>query len=277
MNKSAALVWLIPCFAIAGGAWTMTRAENPLVPVPERARAFLDPAEMLVRSAPADALRRLRDTATAEEAAKELNRYFGQYATNKSLVLHTTVEAAEPRPDVRNAFRIRAESAPVRWDGGMMQRLSWLYFQEGDAAAANSVKVGAEITVVGWVRKCEVVVTDDGPQLNFDVQYSRILSSTMPSKKGDIGGHHFSSAGLAGRWVWDAGEKIYPGTIDFESDGTGSHGARNNLTWKITGEREITIKHASRGRAVIRFDVAGETFAGTDYHGNAVKGRRFRR
>lgn len=265
------------CFVACTGVWTSAQAENPLVPIPERAKTFLDPAEMLMRSAPAGALQRLRDKATAEEAVGEINRYLGQYATNKSLVLHTKVEAAEPRPDVRNAFRIQAESVPLVWYGGTMPRLSWLYFQDADAAAANGVKVGAEITVVGWVRKCEVVLLDGSPQLNFDVQYTRILDVSSPLPKKETTEHSISPAGIAGTWIWDAAEKIYPGTIDFEADGTGSHGARNNLTWKVTGEREITITHATRGTAVVRFDAAGETFAGTDYYGKAVTGRRFRR
>lgn len=266
------------CFAICAGAWNFAQAENPLVPMPERAKTFLDPAEMLVRSAPAGALQRLRDKASAAEAAGEINRYLGQYVTNKSLVLHTKVEAAEPRPDVRNGFRIRAESAPLIWYDGSMPRLSWLYFQEADAASANAVKVGSEITVTGWVRKCEVVITDGGPQLNFDIQYTRILDVSNPLPKKEIAtAASFSPAGIAGTWWWEAAEKIYPGTIDFEADGSGSHGARNNLTWKVTGEREITIAHATRGTAVIRFDAAGVTFTGTDYYGKAVSGRRLAR
>ena len=121
-----------------------------------------------------------------------------------------------------------------------------------------------------------MVITDGGQQLNFDVQYTRILDVSNPLPQKEIAAASFSPAKLAGTWIWEAAEKIYPGTIDFEADGTGSHGARNNLTWKLTGEREITIAHATRGTAVIRFDAAGETFTGTDYYGKAVTGRRFR-
>ena len=87
----------------------------------------------------------------------------------------------------------------------------------------------------------------------------------------------FAPLPMAGNWLWDGSEKIYPGTIEFENDGTGSHGARNNMKWQMTGEREITITHATRGTAVIHVDDAVETFVGTDYNGKAVTGKRFGR
>ncbi|MEI9893698.1 MAG: hypothetical protein WDN28_07300 [Chthoniobacter sp.] len=201
MNKTSALVCLVPVVAILVGwpAATM-RAQSPVIPVPEKASEFLDPVEMILRSAPASALRKLRDDPAAPGAAAELNRYFGQNIINKSIVVRTTVEAAQPRPDVRNAFRIRAASVPLEWDGGTMKRLSWLYFQEANAAAANSVKVGAEITVTGWVRRCEVVMTPEGLRLNFDLQHTRIENSVMP-----LAGHEIGVAGGIGMPVEAAG------------------------------------------------------------------------
>jgi hypothetical protein len=172
-----------------------------------------------------------------------------------------------------------------------MKRLSWLYFQAAEAAAANSIKVGSEITVVGWVRRCEVVPTPEGLRLNFDLQYTKIEASSMPlagqENANPRPSRRFSEFGprpvsppvvapveMAGTWTWDAYDKIYPGTIDFENDGTGSHGARNNTTWKKTGEREITITHATRGTAVIHIEADGQSFNGTDYYGKRVSGRR---
>jgi hypothetical protein len=85
-----------------------------------------------------------------------------------------------------------------------------------------------------------------------------------------------TGAGIAGTWTWNAVEKIYPGTIDFESDGKGSHGARNNTKWERTGPREITITHATKGTAIVRFDAQLQSFEGTDYGGKPVSGKRFR-
>jgi hypothetical protein len=155
-------------------------ADAPYLPFPEKAKTFLDPVEMLLKSAPASAIQKLRDDPTAQDAMSEINQYFGKYAINKSIILHTTVEAAEAHPRIHDAFRIRAASVPLEWDGGTMKRLSWLYFQPADGPGANSVKLGSEITVVGWVRRCEVVKTQDGPRLNFDLQYSKIESSSKP-------------------------------------------------------------------------------------------------
>jgi hypothetical protein len=295
MKKHSAvvcLVFFLWCF-VGGPAATM--AQVPPVPVPERASTFLDPVEALLRSAPASALQKLKSEATAAEGAADLNRYFREYAVDKSIVLHTKVEAAEPIINGRNGYRIRAASVPLKWDGGTMKRHSWLYFLEAQTAAANSVKAGAEITVVGWVRKCQVDIVKDGPCFFFDIQHARIVSSSMPvmnpnasanereevvdvtPKNADALRRSFAPLAMAGTWVWDGSEKIYPGTIDFENDGTGSHGARNNMTWKMTGKIEITITHATRGTAVIYVDEVGETFVGTDYQGKAVTGKRLRR
>ncbi|HEY3899910.1 MAG TPA: hypothetical protein VGM54_14925 [Chthoniobacter sp.] len=163
--------------------WPSLAKENPLVPVPEKAKEFVDPAEMLLRMAPPVALQKLieiTDDALPGNAVTEINRWFGLYAINKSIVLHTTVEAVEPHPDIRNACRIRAASVPLHLDGGTVKRLSWLYFQEADAPEAARVKVGAQITVVGWIRRCEIVITPEGPRLNFDLQYTKILGATPP-------------------------------------------------------------------------------------------------
>jgi hypothetical protein len=155
-------------------------ALSVVIPVPDRAKEFLDPVETLLRSAPADALNKLKDFSQVPEAIGELNHYFAAYALNKSIVLHTTVEAADAYPDVRNRFRIRAASVPLEAEGLRIKRLSWLYFQPADAAEANSVKLGAEITVKGWVRRCEIVLAPEGLRLNFDLQYTRIITAAMP-------------------------------------------------------------------------------------------------
>jgi len=147
---------------------------------PETAKVFLDPVEMILKSAPGSALEKLRNEPAAEDAVVELNRYFGQNVVNRSIVLHTTVEEALAHPDPRNVFRIRAASTPLKWEGGTMQRLSYLYFKAADGPKAASVKVGSEIIVVGWVRKCLVEKTESGLRLDFDLQYSKIEDASAP-------------------------------------------------------------------------------------------------
>src|SRR5258707_10732872 len=117
MNNSAGVVCVIAFLIMVVGFPLATRAQTPIIPVPERAKVFLDPVETLLTSAPASAIQKLRDDPSAPDAAAEINRFFGEYAINKSVVVHTTVEAAEPRPDVRNALRIRAASVPLEWSG----------------------------------------------------------------------------------------------------------------------------------------------------------------
>jgi hypothetical protein len=155
-------------------------ADPTYLPIPETAKVFLDPVEMILKSAPGSALEKLRNEPAAEDAVVELNRYFGRNVVNRSIVLHTTVEEALAHPDPRNVFRIRAASTPLKWEGGTMQRLSYLYFKAADGPKAASVKVGSEIIVVGWVRKCLVERTEEGLRLDFDLQYSKIEDASAP-------------------------------------------------------------------------------------------------
>jgi hypothetical protein len=193
MKKFVTLVCLVPLVSALGARplgepdtqfvdpRSAANPDLPYLPFPESAKTFLDPVELLLRSAPRSAIQKLRQNPTAQDAAAELNQYFGEYALNKSFVLHTTVEAAEDQPNHHNGIRIRAASVPLEYEGGSMNRLSWLYFQPADGAKAKSIKVGSEITVVGWVRRCEVVSTPDGLRLNFDLQYAKIVDSANPS------------------------------------------------------------------------------------------------
>jgi hypothetical protein len=139
-----------------------------------RVTEYPDPVERFLKSAPASAVQKLKDNATAAEGAAELNRYFNENVITEPIVVHAKVEAAEVTPDCRNAFRIRSASIPVKWDGGTMKRLSWFYFKEAHAPAPDSVTAGSEITVVGDVRRCEVVMTPGGLRFNFDLWKSKL-------------------------------------------------------------------------------------------------------
>ena len=78
---------------------------------------------------------------------------------------------------------------------------------------------------------------------------------------------------MIGTWIWKSTDSADRGTIDFAKDGTGSHGARNNTKWQVTGDREITIKHATKGTAVIHLNIGSMTFTGKGYNDRPVSGK----
>ena len=56
----------------------------------------------------------------------------------------------------------------------------------------------------------------------------------------------------------------------------GSHGARGNIKWEVTTNREITITHPTKGTAVIRLAADSKSFRGAGYDGKPVSGKRMK-
>jgi hypothetical protein len=80
----------------------------------------------------------------------------------------------------------------------------------------------------------------------------------------------------APRFHWAASETNDQGTIQFDKDGIGSHGARDNMQWDVTGSREITITTPGKGKAIIHLSADSQTFTGTGYNGKPVTGKRMK-
>ena len=139
-----------------------------------------DPAEMFLRSAPEEAVQKLKNVATAAEGMEELNRYFGQNAIGKTVTIRTRAEAVEWTPEGRNSARVRAASLPLTAQGQRLQRLSWLYFSKEDTAPLTGTRSGSEIVVTGVVRRCEVVLIKGGMRCNFDLWHCQLESHAKP-------------------------------------------------------------------------------------------------
>lgn len=169
MPKLSVVVYVLASLALFVADPRVTRAQAE-----EREKDFPDPVERFLKSAPASAIRKLKEPATAAAGATELNRYFSKSAINKWVTVHTKAETVDPTPNGRNAARIRAESIPLERDGVTMARLSWLYFPEANAPRADDVKPESEIRVYGQVRRCEVVVTDSGVRFDFDLWKAKV-------------------------------------------------------------------------------------------------------
>jgi hypothetical protein len=171
MHKHSILLALMLVVALGACGPAAAHAESPA-----------DTLQLILNSAPVESLRKLENAATTKEGSAELNRYFGEVALNKTIAIQATVEAAGAHPDPRNAFRIRAASVPLHWEGGTIKRVSYYYFKDADAPAPNSIKAGSQVTVQGLIRRCDVIKTAEGLQMDFDVD-AKILS-VSPAKSG---------------------------------------------------------------------------------------------
>lgn len=99
------------------------------------------------------------------------------------------------------------------------------------------------------------------------------LKAAKPEE--DTEGHRATKAAMiGGTWTWETALRGDATTIQFGSDGTGSHGARGNTKWRVTGENEVTITNPAKGTAVIHLEGDRKSFTGTGYDGKAVKGKR---
>lgn len=127
-----------------------------------------------------------------------------------------------------------------------LQMLLRSYTQRGDLAAALAVQ-----------RELDAL---KGAQSEADTPTRHATQVAMPG----------------GTWTWVSTDPGDATTIEFDGNGTGSHGARSNTKWKVTGDGEITIIHPTKGTAVIHLDADMKAFTGTGYNGKPVSGKRFR-
>jgi hypothetical protein len=74
---------------------------------------------------------------------------------------------------------------------------------------------------------------------------------------------------IGGTWTWESKDPADATTIQFAADGTTLRGAAK---WEATANREITITHPTRGKAVIRLGGNSQSFKGTGFDGKPVTG-----
>jgi hypothetical protein len=106
-------------------------------------------------------------------------------------------------------------------------------------------------------------------------QELQTLKVTKPEE--DTATHRATKAAMiGGTWTWETTQAGEAKTIEFNDDGTGNHGGRGNTKWRVTADNEVTITNPAKGTAVIRLAPGLKSFAGTDYDGKPVIGKRFR-
>lgn len=76
---------------------------------------------------------------------------------------------------------------------------------------------------------------------------------------------------IGGTWTWVSKDPADATTIQFAADGTTLRGVAK---WEATSNREITITHPTRGKAVIRLGGNSQSFSGTGFDGKPVSGKK---
>ena len=76
---------------------------------------------------------------------------------------------------------------------------------------------------------------------------------------------------IGGTWTWVTKDTSDPTTIQFAPDGTAMRGS---VKWEATSNREITITHPTKGKAVIRLSADSLSFKGTGFDGKPVTGKK---
>ena len=76
---------------------------------------------------------------------------------------------------------------------------------------------------------------------------------------------------IGGTWTWVSKDPADATTIQFAPDGTT---LRASAKWEATSNREITITHPTRGKAVIRLGGDSQSFKGTGFDGKPVSGKK---
>jgi hypothetical protein len=114
------------------------------------------------------------------------------------------------------------------------------------------------------------------PLLVFVVVVSGLVVAPVRAAEKDakVGGEKVEhrttrEAVIGGTWTWVSKDPADATTIQFAADGTTLRGAAK---WEATSNREITITHPTRGKAVIRLGGNSRSFKGTGFDGKPVTG-----
>jgi len=155
------------------------------------------------------------------------------------------------------------------------------------ASVPKSAFLGqVEIRVAGWQVQRHNADTPMKPRLSSLLALVVLLGAIPTSIRGadkdvkigvDEPVHRSTRTAIAGgTWTWVSTDPSDQNTIQFGADGTGSHGARGNIKWEATANREITITHPTKGQAVVRLNADTQSFRGTGYNGKPVTGKRMK-
>lgn len=130
----------------------------------------------VLKSAPADSLKKLQNPSTVEAGITEINQYLANNAKGKPAQFHVKIAAAEPVAEKRNKFRVRMADAPISNEsGGDINGRLWAYFPEESVPPEGKATVGGEIVVSGVIGRCDI--NNKGHlQLNIDLQSSKLAS-----------------------------------------------------------------------------------------------------
>lgn len=146
----------------------------PVLPPPTVPPGAIGSLEQILNGIPAEALQKLKDSATTEAGIAEINDYFTKNVKHKTGWFRIKVDFEEPITAQKNKFRIRAKDRPVSGPGGSeLNGRIWAYFPGDNVPAEGKAPVGSDVTVSGEIGRCDV--NNKGKlQINIDLEQSKL-------------------------------------------------------------------------------------------------------
>ena len=131
--------------------------------------------QQIMDSAPADAVQKLRDDATRDEAADQLDAYFAANVKGKPAQFRVTID--ETRPDLAKPteYLVHITDLPPTplWNGTNLAAWLWVKFSEADPSAPAKLASRSTPTISGVITRC-LVGRGGRFHLNVDLSQSKV-------------------------------------------------------------------------------------------------------
>jgi hypothetical protein len=215
-----------------------------VVPTPSAAPAA-SPAgaalDTVVAALPAAIRAKLMTPEITPAVVDEVNAWFAAELKGKPLQVSLVVHTAELVPSGQNKLRLRASDGLLSArHPGLRQHMLWAYFPAATAPDLNQLPIGAAVTVIGTISRCDVKNGPGGARLNMDLQSARLANAAAmhPAQAANAVELKLSDSD----WVWGSG-----GTLKLARDGSASH-----TSWKNAGSSTAMRHCRSNVQAMIR-------------------------
>lgn len=138
--------------------------------------------ETVVDALPAAIRAKLMTPEITPAVVDEVNAYFATELIGKPLQVSLVVHTAELVPSGQNKLRLRASDGLLSGrHPGLRQHMLWAYFPAATAPDLSQLPMGAGVTIIGTISRCDVKSGPGGARLNLDLQSARLAGSPAAS------------------------------------------------------------------------------------------------
>jgi hypothetical protein len=130
--------------------------------------------EEIIKSTPADILRKLQNDATVDTGANEIDEYFARSVKGQPARLRLNIDNAKTRPSGENKFLLHVlDHRATTWNGARISAWLWVKFPEASMPPDKKLAKGSEVTFSGVISRCEIGKAG-GLHLNVDLEQSKL-------------------------------------------------------------------------------------------------------